>query len=73
MRRQILRRKHGDASESSVSRDAAERTGAAMEATQSLTVILEDQPKRTDRRKTRDGHFYTEEEFITHNGDDGHD
>ena len=38
----------------------AELTGAA----QSLADILEDQPKRTDRWKARDGCLDTKDEFL---------
>ena len=38
-------------------RDAAELTGGAQEAEQSLADTLEDQRKRTHRRKARDGYL----------------
>ena len=66
--------KHGGASEPTGShRPAAELTGGAKEAAQSPADTLEDQPKRTDRRKARDGYLYTKEEFLAHYGEDGHD
>ena len=56
-----------------ISRDAAELAGGAKGAAQSLADRLEDQPKRTDRRKARDGYLYSKEEFLDHYGEDGHD
>ena len=47
--------------------------GGAKEASQSRADILEEQPKRTDRRKARDGFLYTKEAFLAHHGEADHD
>ena len=55
-------------------RGAAELTEGAQNAAQFLANVLEDQPKRPDRRKASNGYLYSKEEFLAWYGDDvGHE
>ena len=61
---------HEASDPAAASRDASELTDGAEKAAKDLANLLEDQPKRSVRRKARDGYLYTKDEFLDFYDDD---